>query len=143
MKLSKKPVKTKLKRKQKLSPIRLFFMKRLKTWCDEPSTREGKTARKKEISKILQKDIQTLKNMYLYGQGSIDDWFKAMDYISSLKQETIIQLYDSYPYIEEKLDSLSEEELKLHRYIKELSENEIGLINKLIETGIKINKSSK
>ncbi len=142
MKQSKKTNKDiKSKKKHKLSAIRIFFMKKLKAWCNEPSTRESKTARKKEIAKILEKDVQTLKNMYLYGQGSLDDWFKAMDYINALKQETIIQLYDSYPYIENKLNSLSQEELKLHRHVSEMSEAELALINKLIDAGLKVNKA--
>ncbi len=142
MKQSKKTNKDiKSKKKHKLSAIRIFFMNKLKAWCNEPSTRESKTARKKEIAKILEKDVQTLKNMYLYGQGSLDDWFKAMDYINALKQETIIQLYDSYPYIENKLNSLSQEELKLHRHVSEMSEAELALINKLIDAGLKVNKA--
>ena len=128
---------------QRLSSIKLFFMETLRTWCHEPKTREGKTLRKKEIAKVINKDIQTLKNMYLYGQGSLDLWFKAMDYINHLKQETIIQMYNSYPFIEDKLNSLSEEELKLHRYIRELSPSELLLINRLIETGLKVNRSLK
>ena len=130
-------------RKQKLSAIRIFFMKKLKAWFDEPGNRAGKTARKTELAQILHKDIQTLKNMYLYGQGSLDDWFKAMDYICVLKQDKIIQLYDSYPYIEEKLSSLSSEQLKLHRHANEMSDAELTLVNKLIEAGLKINKSIK
>lgn len=116
-------------------------MKKLKAWFDEPGTRTGKTARKNELSKVLRKDVQTLKNMYLYGQGSLDDWFKAMDYICLLKQDTIIQLYDSYPFIEEKLSSLSPEQLKLHRHANEMTEAELSLVNKLIEAGLKINKA--
>lgn len=116
-------------------------MHTLRSWCDEPKTRAEKTNRKKEIAKILQKDVQTLKNMYLYGQGSMDHWFKAMDYICHLKQETIIQMYTSYPFIENKLNSLSEEELKLHKNIQELTESELYLLNRLIETGLKINRS--
>lgn len=128
---------------QRLSSIKLFFMETLRAWCDEPKTREGKTLRKKELAKVINKDIQTLKNMYLYGQGSLDLWFKAMDYVNHLKQETIIQMYNSYPFIEDKLNSLSEEELKLHRYIRELSPSELLLINRLIETGLKVNRSLK
>ena len=127
----------------KLSSIKFFFMETLRAWCDEPKTRQGKTLRKKEIAKVLQKDVQTLKNMYLYGQGSLDLWFKAMDYINHLKQDTIIQMYNSYPFIENKLNSLSEEELKLHSYIRELSPAELVLINRLIETGLKVNRSLK
>lgn len=127
----------------RLSSIKLFFMETLRAWCDEPKTREGKTLRKKELAKVINKDIQTLKNMYLYGQGSLDLWFKAMDYINHLKQDTIIQMYNSYPFIEDKLNSLSEEELKLHRYIRELSPSELLLINRLIETGLKVNRSLK
>jgi len=128
---------------QRLSSIKLFFMETLRAWCDEPKTREGKTLRKRELAKVINKDIQTLKNMYLYGQGSLDLWFKAMDYINHLKQDTIIQMYNSYPFIEDKLNSLSEEELKLHRYIRELSPSELLLINRLIETGLKVNRSLK
>jgi hypothetical protein len=127
----------------RLSSIKLFFMETLRAWCDEPKTREGKTLRKRELAKVINKDIQTLKNMYLYGQGSLDLWFKAMDYINHLKQDTIIQMYNSYPFIEDKLNSLSEEELKLHRYIRELSPSELLLINRLIETGLKVNRSLK
>ena len=127
----------------RLSSIKLFFMETLRAWCDEPRTREGKTLRKRELAKVINKDIQTLKNMYLYGQGSLDLWFKAMDYINHLKQDTIIQMYNSYPFIEDKLNSLSEEELKLHRYIRELSPSELLLINRLIETGLKVNRSLK
>lgn len=127
-------------RKHKLSDLRLFFMKKLKLWLNEPTTRIDKTARKKELAKILSKDIQTLKNMYLYGQGSLDDWFKAMDHISSIKQTTIIQLYDSYPYIINKLETLNEEQIKLHQHASEMSESELALVNKLIEAGLKINK---
>lgn len=116
-------------------------MKALKSWCNEPKSRDEKTSRKKEIARVLQKDIQTLKNMYLYGQGSLDHWFRAMDHISHLKQESIIAMYDNYELIENKLESFSEEELKLHRYMKELSEKELELINKLIETGLKVNRS--
>lgn len=118
-------------------------MNALKSWCNEPKARTEKTNRKKEIARILQKDIQTLKNMYLYGQGSLDHWFRAMDHISHLKQETIIQMYDSYELIENKLSAFSEEELRLHSYMKELSEAELALINKLIETGLKVNRSIK
>lgn len=128
---------------QRLSSIKLFFMETLRAWCDEPKTREGKTLRKRELAKVINKDIQTLKNMYLYGQGSLDLWFKAMDYVNHLKQDTIIQMYNSYPFIEDKLNSLSEEELKLHRYIRELSPSELLLINRLIETGLKVNRSLK
>jgi hypothetical protein len=128
---------------QRLSSIKLFFMETLRAWCDEPKTREGKTLRKRELAKVINKNIQTLKNMYLYGQGSLDLWFKAMDYINHLKQDTIIQMYNSYPFIEDKLNSLSEEELKLHRYIRELSPSELLLINRLIETGLKVNRSLK
>lgn len=116
-------------------------MKKLKAWFDEPATREARAARKTELAKILNKDVQTLKNMYLYGQGSLDDWFKAMDHINHLKQETIIQLYDSYPFIEEKLSNLSPELLKLHRHANEMTETELALVNKLIEAGLKVNKS--
>jgi len=143
MKNNRKIPKALSKKKQKLSPIKTFFMNALKSWCHEPKTRKEKTDRKKELAKILQKDVQTLKNMYLYGQGSLDHWFRAMDHISSLKQETIIQIYDNYELIENKLSSFSEEEMKLHRYMKELSEAELALINKLIETGISINRSVK
>jgi hypothetical protein len=143
MKNTRKTPKAPSKKKQKLSPIKTFFMDSLKSWCHEPKTREEKTNRKKEIARILQKDIQTLKNMYLYGQGSLDHWFRAMDHISHLKQETIIQMYDSYELIENKLSAFSEEELKLHSYMKELSEAELSLINKLIETGLKVNRSIK
>ena len=132
-----------LKNNRKLSSIKQFFMDTLRAWCDEPKTRQGKTLRKKEIAKVLQKDVQTIKNMYLYGQGSLDMWFKAMDYINHLKQDTIIQMYNSYPFIENKLNSLNEEELKLHRYIRELSPSELFLINRLIETGLKVNRSLK
>jgi hypothetical protein len=52
-------------------------------------------------------------------------------------------MYNSYPFIEDKLNSLSEEELKLHRYIRELSPSELLLINRLIETGLKVNRSLK
>ena len=128
---------------QRLSSIKLFFMETLRAWCDEPKTREGKTLRKRELAKVINKDIQTLKNMYLYGQGSLDLWFKAMDYVNHLKQDTIIQMYNSYPFIEDKLNSLCEEELKLHRYIRELSPSELLLINRLIETGLKVNRSLK
>ncbi len=118
-------------------------MNALRSWCNEPKSRTEKTSRKQEIARVLQKDIQTLKNMYLYGQGSLDHWFRAMDHISHLKQETIIQMYDSYELIENKLNSFSEEELKLHRYMKELSEAELALVNSLIETGLKVNRLSK
>lgn len=118
-------------------------MNALKSWCHEPKTRKEKTDRKKEIAKILQKDVQTLKNMYLYGQGSLDHWFRAMDHISHLKQDTIIKMYDHFELIENKISSFSEEELKLHRYMKELSQAELELINKLIETGLKVNRSVK
>jgi hypothetical protein len=128
-------------RKQKLSPLRIFFMKKLKTWFNQPKLREEKTARKKELAKILGKNIQTLKNMYLYGQGSLDDWFRAMDHISHLRQETIIQLYESYPYIENKLNALHPEQVKLHSYISELTLEELALVNNLIEAGLKINDS--
>jgi len=128
-------------RKQKLSPLRIYFMKKLKSWFNQPKLREEKTARKKELAKILGKNIQTLKNMYLYGQGSLDDWFRAMDHISHLRQETIIQLYDSYPYIENKLSTLHPEQTKLHTYINELTIEELALVNNLIEAGLKINHS--
>lgn len=141
MKNSRKIPKAISKKKHKISPIKLFFMKALKSWCNEPKSRDEKTSRKKEIARVLQKDIQTLKNMYLYGQGSLDHWFRAMDHISHLKQESIIAMYDNYELIENKLESFSEEELKLHRYMKELSEKELELINKLIETGLKVNRS--
>lgn len=143
MKNNRKTPKVVSKKKQKLSPIKTFFMNALKSWCNEPKARTEKTNRKKEIARILQKDIQTLKNMYLYGQGSLDHWFRAMDHISHLKQETIIQMYDSYELIENKLSAFSEEELRLHSYMKELSEAELALINKLIETGLKVNRSIK
>lgn len=130
------------KNKQSLSPLKLYFMQTLKAWCDEPKTRASKTERKKELCKILKKDVQTLKNMYLYGQGSMDHWFKAMDHISHLKQETIIQMYNSYPFIENKLNSLNEEELKIHKYIRELSQSELFLLNRLIETGLRVNRSA-
>jgi hypothetical protein len=143
MKTNKKSKKISPKNKVILSPLKLFFMETLKAWCHSPQTRTGKTNRKKEISKILNKDIQTLKNMYLYGQGSMEHWFQAMDHISEVKQETIIQMYNSYPFIENKLNSLNEEELKIHRYISELSQSELFLINRLIETGLKVNRSLK
>ena len=50
---------------------------------------------------------------------------------------------DELLIIEDKLNSLSEEELKLHRYIRELSPSELLLINRLIETGLKVNRSLK
>jgi hypothetical protein len=141
MKTNKKPPKSATsKRKPNHSPLKLFFMHSIRTWCDEPKSRAGKTSRKKELAKILQKDVQTLKNMYLYGQGPFDHWFKAMDHIGLLKQETIIKMYTSYPYLENKLNSLSEEELKFLKYIKELSQAELFLINRLIETGLKVNR---
>lgn len=143
MKSVQKLTKSSSKKKQKLSPLKLFFMKALKDWCDQPESRNERTQRKKEISKYLTKDIQTLKNMYLYGQGSMDDWFKAMDYISSLKQETIIQMYDSYPVLEEKMDSLRPDEIKLYRYVKEMSESELAMVIKLIEVGLNLNRSIK
>jgi hypothetical protein len=143
MKNNRKIPKALSKKKHKLSPIKMFFMNALRSWCNEPKSRTEKTSRKQEIARVLQKDIQTLKNMYLYGQGSLDHWFRAMDHISHLKQETIIQMYDSYELIENKLNSFSEEELKLHRYMKELSEAELALVNSLIETGLKVNRLSK
>lgn len=128
------------KRALKLSPLKLFFMKKLKHWLDEPGTRQGRSERKHSLAKYLGKDIQTLKNMYLYGQGSLDDWMKTMDHISVLKQETIIQLYDSYPFLMEKLEALNEEQIKLHRHTSEMTEPELALINKLIEAGLTLNK---
>jgi len=128
-------------RQLSLSPIRLFFMERLKSWCNAPSTREEKTGRKQEISKLLGKNIQTVKNMYLYGQGSIDDWFTVMDHIGALNQDMIIQLYDSYPYIEKKLQSLSTEQQRMYRNVGKMTEKELSLVNDLIEVGLKANLS--
>jgi len=128
-------------RKRLLSPIRLFFMERLKAWCNAPSTREEKTGRKQEISNLLGKNVQTVKNMYLYGQGSLDDWFVVMDHIGALNQEMIIQLYDSYPYIEKKLQSLSQEQRRMYRNIGKMTERELALVNDLIEVGLKANLS--
>lgn len=125
------------------SAIRLFFMDRLKNWCNQPASREERTERKKRIAEFLGKNFLTVKNMYLYGQGSIDDWFSAMDYISDLRQETIVQLYDSYPYITQKLNSLSPEQLRMHRNIERMTEKELSLVNKLIEVGLEANRSTE
>ena len=124
-----------------MSPLRRFFMDRLKTWCNEPGGRDQRTARKQEMAKFLGKNVQTIKNMYLYGQGSLDDWFSAMDHIGPLKQETIMQLYNSYPYIEQKLNALSAEQLRMHRNIANMTERELALVNKLVEVGLEANRS--
>jgi len=124
-----------------ISPVRLFFMERLKTWCMEPEGRDERTARKHEIAHVLGKNIQTIKNMYLYGQGLMDDWFSAMDHIGAMKQETVIQLYNSYQYIEEKLNALSPGQLRMHRNIGRMTERELALVNKLIEVGLEANRS--
>jgi hypothetical protein len=127
---------------EELSPIRRFFMERLKAWCNEPEGRDERTARKREIASFLGKNVQTIKNMYLYGQGSMDDWFAAIDHIGPLKQETVIQLYNSYPYIEQKLNSLSPEQLRMHRNIAKMTERELLLVNKLVEVGLEANSAS-
>jgi hypothetical protein len=128
--------------REELSPIRLFFMERLKAWCNEPEGRDERTTRKHEIATFLGKNVQTIKNMYLYGQGSMDDWFAAMDRIGPLKQETVIQLYNSFPYIEQKLNSLNPEQLRMHRNIAKMTERELALVNKLVEVGLKANRAS-
>ena len=129
--------------KESISPIRRAFMEQLKTWCNAPEGRDARTARKQEIAKLLKKNVQTIKNMYLYGQGPMDDWFTIMDHIGPLKQETIIQLYASYPYLTQELNKLNAEQLRMHRYVARMTERELMLINKLVEVGLEANQAAE
>jgi hypothetical protein len=118
-------------------------MDRLKSWCFEPESRERRTARKQDLAQHLGKNVQTIKNMYLYGQGAMDDWLSAMDHIGPMKQETVIQLYQSFPFLEQRLNDLSPEQLRMHQNISKMTERELELVNKLVEVGLEANQLGK
>jgi len=106
----------------------------------EVLSNDEKAKRRKILAKHLGRTEQTLKNMYLYGQGSLQQFFKAAEFILKINQEEVIKFLRAYPYIMNKLDTLSESKKKLYYNMEQMTEEELALTNDLIEFGLQRNK---
>ena len=128
---------------QKDFPLLHLWMQELKTWCNEPGTRDARTERKNAIAEHIGVQPQTIKSMYNYGHGPIKNWLRAMDKISRMKQSEVVQIHYSFPHIKKKLNVLSPQEMAMHKNIARMSEAELETVNKLIEVGLVANKKQK
>ena len=87
--MAKKKTKKSLTGKKKAikSPLLLYWMERMRRYLQDPSiNRKERTDRAKRLAKKIERDVVTLKNMYLYGQGRVQQWADAMDEIDSINQ---------------------------------------------------------
>lgn len=104
---------------------------------------EEKAKRRKILAKHLGRTEQTLKNMYLYGQGSLQQFFKAAEFILKISQKEVINFLRAYPYIMSKLDSISEAKRRLYYNMEKMTEEELSLTNDLLEVGLKRNRAMR
>lgn len=133
-----------MRRDGAVEPLLEYWRLALKGYCLDPSLRKEREDRKGKIAVLIGKSKQTVKNMYLYGVGETNVWLKIIDHIKpKVTQKDVIKLYDSFPYIQDQLDKLSPEQVRIYHNINKLSEDELRLVNRLIEVGIEVNKAAE
>ena len=124
-----------------------FMMKTMKDYLlggnSKKLSTDEKRNRRSSLAKTLDRTEQTLKNMYLYGQGDIQQWFTAMDFILKTNQKDIIDFYKAHPYIMEKLSTLGSAKLKMYKNMEQMTDQELELINDLVEVGLERNRAIK
>lgn len=121
----------------------LWLMEKAKAWCNEPSLRSERTARKKQLGDIMQVDTQSVKNFYNQGQIKSKHVFPLFEAVTGIEQDDLIFVFQNFQILKGKMNELPEEKRRLFSLISRLSEKEVFILNRLIETGLEANAAIK
>lgn len=119
----------------------LWLMKATKAWCNAPTVRSERTARKKLLGEIMQVEVQSVKNFYNQGQIKSKHVFPVVEAVSGCPQEDIISFFENYAFYKDKMTELPAEKRRLLSLFAQLTDNEVFILNRLLEAGLEANRA--